>query len=84
MGYQYYAIKGIKDGIGPDGKVPVRRELTEWYESNDPKDKIQIILYLLALKRFQAVAPEDRDSYFQIAGETQLLPSSDTLRPNTT
>ncbi|KAI1290962.1 tyrosinase [Xylaria venustula] len=68
MSYRYYPITGIKDGLGPNGEVPVRRDFDEWSTSKDPKDKTQFILYLLALKRFQAVDPADRDSYFQIAG----------------
>lgn len=68
MSYQYYPITGIKDGWGANGAVPVRRELTEWTESKDPKDRSQLILFILALKRFQAVPPDSRDSYFQIAG----------------
>ncbi|KAI8627921.1 tyrosinase [Xylariaceae sp. FL1651] len=68
MSYQYYPITGIKEGWGPNGQVPVRRDFDEWTQSNDQKDKTQVILYLLALKRFQAISPEKRDSYFQIAG----------------
>ncbi|KAI0509078.1 tyrosinase [Xylaria bambusicola] len=68
MSYKYYPITGIKDGLGPHGKVPVRRDFDEWSTSTDETDKIQFILYLLALKRLQAVDPADRDSYFQIAG----------------
>ncbi|KAI0433855.1 tyrosinase [Xylaria sp. FL1042] len=68
MSYRYYPITGIKDGIGPNGTVPVRRDFDEWSTSKDPTDKIQFILYLLALKRLQAVDPANRDSYFQIAG----------------
>ncbi|KAI1177287.1 tyrosinase [Nemania sp. FL0916] len=68
MSYKYYPITGIKDGVGADGKIPVRRDFDEWSLSEDPTDKTQFILYLLALKRLQAVDPADRDSYFQIAG----------------
>ncbi|KAI1191479.1 tyrosinase [Nemania serpens] len=68
MVYQYYPIQGIKDGLGPNGKVPVRRDFDEWSNSKDPVDKTQFILYLLALQRLQAVDPANRDSYFQIAG----------------
>ncbi|KAI1377225.1 tyrosinase [Hypoxylon crocopeplum] len=68
MGYSYYPITGIKDGWGLNGQVPVRRDFNEWTASGDPKDRVQLVLYLLALKRLQAVSPDDRDSYFQIAG----------------
>lgn len=79
MVYQYYPIQGIKDGLGPNGKVPVRRDFDEWSNSKDPVDKTQFILYLLALQRLQAVDPANRDSYFQIAGERQLTRSFFTL-----
>lgn len=68
MAYRYYPITGIKEGWGPDGRVPVRRDFNEWTESTNPRDRIQVILYLLALKRFQGISPEKRESYFQIAG----------------
>ncbi|KAI1662837.1 tyrosinase [Daldinia decipiens] len=68
MSYKYYSITGIKEGWDSNGQVPIRRDFDEWSQSTDAKDKIQVILYLLALKRFQAVSPEKRDSYFQIAG----------------
>ncbi|KAI5925049.1 tyrosinase [Camillea tinctor] len=68
MPYEYYPIRGIQDGLGPDGRVPVRREFKEWSESKNPTDRIQVILFILSLRRFQGVAPESRDSYFQIAG----------------
>ncbi|KAI0877194.1 tyrosinase [Hypoxylon argillaceum] len=68
MSYKYYPITGIKDGWGPNGQVPTRRDFDEWSTSKDPTDKTQFILYLLALKSLQAVDPANRDSYFQIAG----------------
>lgn len=71
MSYKYYPITGIKEGLGPNGKVPVRREIDDLSTSKDPTDKIQFILYLLALKGLQDVDPADRDSYFQIAGRWQ-------------
>jgi tyrosinase len=64
MSHRCYLITGIRDGCGADVPLPVRRELDEWTESKDPKDKSQVILFLLALKHFQAVPPESRDSYF--------------------
>ncbi|KAF4626245.1 hypothetical protein G7Y89_g11919 [Cudoniella acicularis] len=68
MVYKYYPIKGIKEGLGPDAQVPIRRDINEWTVSDDPTDKMQVTLFLLALSRFQAVSPNSRDSYFQIAG----------------
>lgn len=69
MSYKYYPIIGIKEGWGSNGQVPIRRDFDEWSQSTDAKDKIQVLLYLLTLKRFQAVSPEKGYSYFQIAGE---------------
>ncbi|KAI1819881.1 tyrosinase [Xylaria intraflava] len=68
MAYRYYPITGIKEGRDAHGQVPVRRDFDEWSTSEDPKDRTQVILYLLALQNLQAVAPEKRESYFQIAG----------------
>ncbi|KAI0444390.1 tyrosinase [Xylaria telfairii] len=83
MSYKYYPITGIKEGWGPNGKVPVRRDFDEWSMSKDPTDKIQFILYLLALKGLQAVDPANRDSYFQIAG-IHGYPYSPWDEPSTT
>ncbi|KAJ0417681.1 hypothetical protein BJY00DRAFT_315629 [Aspergillus carlsbadensis] len=66
--YKYYPIQGIKDGVSPDGKVPVRREINEWFYSKSQADGYQVVLFLLALDHFQQMDPNDRDSYFQIAG----------------
>ncbi|KAH8159805.1 hypothetical protein CIB48_g8448 [Xylaria polymorpha] len=83
MSYKYYPITGIKEGLGPNGKVPVRREIDDLSTSKDPTDKIQFILYLLALKGLQDVDPADRDSYFQIAG-IHGYPYSPWDEPSTT
>ena len=74
MAYKYYPIEGIKQGLGPDGQVPLRRDVNEWSESKDPVDQMQVILFLLALKRFQEISPNSRDSYFQIAGKARPAP----------
>ncbi|KAF2758743.1 tyrosinase [Pseudovirgaria hyperparasitica] len=68
MARKTYPIRGIAAGIGGNGEVPVRREFSEWTTSSDPQDARQVILFFLALDRFQKVHPSDRDSYFQIAG----------------
>ena len=78
MGHKYYPIKGIpiqgaEEGIRTDTPVPVRREVNDFFGSNDREDKIRAVLFVLALQRFQQMSPKSRDSYFQIAGET--LPS---------
>jgi hypothetical protein len=46
---QCYPITGIRDGWGANGAVPVCRELNEWTESKDPKDKSQVILFLVVV-----------------------------------
>ncbi|KAL2846033.1 hypothetical protein BJX68DRAFT_268890 [Aspergillus pseudodeflectus] len=66
--HRYYPIQGIKDGLSPDGQVPIRREINEWIESKDQADRDQVVLFVLALDYFQQMDPKDRDSYFQIAG----------------
>ncbi|EQL32948.1 hypothetical protein BDFG_04931 [Blastomyces dermatitidis ATCC 26199] len=68
MAYEYYPIQGIKVGLGPDNQVPIRREFNEWSTSQKRRDQIQVALFLLALSDFQAIPPDSRDSYFQIAG----------------
>lgn len=66
MSYKYYPLTGIKAGWGTKGDVPLRQEISAW--SNDEKNKEQVILFILALRRFQDIPPAQRDSYFQIAG----------------
>src|SRR5689334_4522714 len=68
MAYKYYPIQGIKAGFGPGNRVPIRREISEWSDSKDRVDQFQVILFLLALRHFQKLRPNSRDSYFQIAG----------------
>ncbi|KAL2825952.1 common central domain of tyrosinase-domain-containing protein [Aspergillus cavernicola] len=68
MAHEYYPIQGIKDGVGPDGRVPIRREFNDWSQSRDPAAKNQVVLFVLALEHFQKMDPKERDSYFQIAG----------------
>ncbi|KAL3471608.1 hypothetical protein BJX99DRAFT_266607 [Aspergillus californicus] len=66
MVYKYYPITGISAGKGPDGELPLRQEIDEW--SSKPENRTQVVLFLKALKRFQEVPPDNRDSFFQIAG----------------
>ncbi|KLJ11736.1 hypothetical protein EMPG_09647 [Blastomyces silverae] len=68
MSYKYYPIQGIEEGLGPGNQVPIRREFNEWSTSQVHRDQIQVVLFLLALNDFQAIPPDSRDSYFQIAG----------------
>lgn len=68
---KFYVIKGIKEGHGPSGEIPLRREVDEWYE--DPKNKDQVNLFFLALQEFQSIPVTERDSYYQIAGKYSNL-----------
>ena len=68
-----YPITGIQKGLGPSGdplrKVPLRREIDEWWQSSDLVDVNQKTLFILALDHFQKMDPETMLSYFQVAGE---------------
>lgn len=66
MSYKHYPIVGIKAGWGPDGKRPLRQNIDEWYQKEE--NTAQVVLFLLALKRLQDMPPDQRDSFFQIAG----------------
>ena len=66
MSYRHYPITGIKAGLGPSGRLPLRQNIDEW--SGKEENKAQVVLYLLALKRLQDMPPDQRDSFFQIAG----------------
>ncbi|EGC49733.1 tyrosinase [Histoplasma capsulatum var. duboisii H88] len=68
MAYKYYPIQGVQEGLGPGSQVPIRRDFNEWSESQERRDQIQVVLFILALREFQATPPDSRDSYFQIAG----------------
>lgn len=67
MAHSYYRITGIKTGQGPDGQLPLRYEIDAW--SQDPSNKRQVDLMLLAIQRFQQMDVTDELSYFQIAGK---------------
>ncbi|KAL2824308.1 hypothetical protein BDW59DRAFT_162646 [Aspergillus cavernicola] len=67
----YYPINGVPVKIvdtqlGPNVKVPIRQNIDQW--SSDPANDKQVKLFVMALDRFQKIDPQDRDSYFQIAG----------------
>ncbi|BCS28231.1 uncharacterized protein APUU_61279S [Aspergillus puulaauensis] len=66
MVYKFYPITGIAGGKGPNGEVPLRQDIEVW--SLQPENRMQVVLFLKALKRLQDVPPENRDSFFQIAG----------------
>ena len=63
-----YAITGIEAGGGPNGQVPVRRDVDEWWLSQDVVDVNQKSLMIQAMTIFQNMDVNDKLSYFQIAG----------------
>lgn len=71
MVYKFYPITGIAAGKGPNGEVPLRQDIEVW--SSKPENRTQVVLFLKALKRLQDVPPENRDSFFQIAGIASAL-----------
>lgn len=67
------SIKGIQTGRGPNGELPIRREIDEWWFSKDLNDLNQRSLFIYALAELQKkgltnLSPPD-DSYFSIAGK---------------
>jgi tyrosinase len=64
----FYPITGIQAGRGPNGEVPVRMEVDDWWESKDPVHINQHTLCFTALNRMYDMSPHDRLSYYQIAG----------------
>ncbi|PVH87416.1 putative tyrosinase [Cadophora sp. DSE1049] len=77
-----YPITGIKKGLGPGGKVPLRREIDEWWASKEKNDIYQKSLFIYALNEFQQMSPDDQLSYFAVAGiHGQPLVSWDTKAP---
>ncbi|KAL8832127.1 MAG: hypothetical protein Q9191_000449 [Dirinaria sp. TL-2023a] len=63
-----YAITGIKEGLGPGERVPLRREIDEWWFSKDENDLNQRSLFIYALEALMSMDPDDMFSYFGIAG----------------
>ena len=70
-----YPITGIQEGLDPDKeqllrKVPVRLELDDWYRSDKPIHINQRALFFRAFNKFSQKEPQDKLSYFQIAGQS--------------
>lgn len=61
-----YVIKGIPVDAGQI--IPVRRDIDEWYEDTSRQSRIQLSIFIWALREFQSFDYKDRLSYFQIAG----------------
>lgn len=69
-----YAIKGIQAGRGPNGQLPIRREIDEWWFSPEANDVNQRSLFIYALNNFQkrGLTKNDDLSYLDIAGSVDL------------
>lgn len=65
---KFYPIRGIPVGFGPDGEVPVRMEVDEWYLSRKHIHKDQQTLLFMALGKMYDTDPNDPLSYYQIGG----------------
>lgn len=64
----YYPITGIQTGFGHHGELPMRHDINEWFESQDPIHIDQVSLFIAALKAFQEKPFQYKLSYFQVAG----------------
>ncbi|KAB8269268.1 tyrosinase [Aspergillus minisclerotigenes] len=66
MSLTYFPITGIP--VDPGSPTPVRREIASWSISSDPVDRIQVSLFIRALRIFQEKdLKSDQLSYYQIA-----------------
>lgn len=63
MAASTYPIVGIPLQPGP---LPVRREINSWF--NNPKNALQVSLFLHAMTAFKARPVTERLSFFQLAG----------------
>ncbi|KAJ0325697.1 hypothetical protein COL5a_007203 [Colletotrichum fioriniae] len=64
MAFGTYPIKGLPVPTG--GPIPQREEITAW--RNNPKNAIKVSLLIQALNIFQTMDPDDKLSYYQVAG----------------
>lgn len=62
-----YAITGIQAGVTSD-TVPLRLEVDSWYPGQTPTHLLQNNLFLWALHFLEIKDPDEKLSYFQIAG----------------
>jgi hypothetical protein len=65
--YLTYAITGIKAGVTKT-TVPLRLEVDTWYPGQTAEYLIQNNLFIYALRFLQQRDPENKLSFFQIAG----------------
>lgn len=64
MSQSSYPITGIP--LVPGKEIPVRREITAWYD--DEKNKYQVSLFMHALEILKDRPVEDQFSFYQVAG----------------
>jgi len=69
----FFPITGIQAGLDPNAtdplrKVPQRMDLDDWYLSTETVHVNQRALFFPAFKNFSEASPEDKFSYFQLAG----------------
>ena len=62
-----YAITGIPVQ-GEGGKVPVRKDIDDWYDKQTTGNRIQLTLFLEALTLMQKRGTDNKLSYFRLAG----------------
>ena len=72
----FYPIEGIQDGLDPDKqkllrKVELRMELDDWYQSPQLLYVNQRALFFPALWKFSQMKPQEKLSWFQIAGKSE-------------
>lgn len=64
-----FAITGISAGVNTStGERPFRHDINELYMSGPPWD-----LFILALSGFQQVSQDNPLSYYQVAGQTNVV-----------
>ena len=64
----FYPINGIREGRGPNGEIPVRMEIDDWWLSKEKIHLNQHTLAFTALNKMYLMSPHDKLSYYQIAG----------------
>lgn len=64
----YYPITGIREGRGPNGELPIRMEVDDWWLSKEKIHINQHTLAFTALNKMYLMSPHDKLSYYQIAG----------------
>lgn len=74
----FYPITGIQEGLDPNKtellrRVPVRMEIDDWYQSQDVVHINQRALFFPAFLKLQRKSPQEKLSWYQIAGKYILI-----------